>query len=90
MAEGKASVKNSAGIHVRPSGIICKAFEDYPGEITLSANGLKTELSSVLGLIALGIQQDDSVEISVKGPDDEAVCSRLIGLFEKCYDFPPK
>jgi phosphocarrier protein len=83
-------VQNSAGIHVRPSGVIKKAFENYPGRISLSANGLKTELGSALGLIALGLRENDSVEVLVDGPDDEAACAKLIALLEKRYDFPPK
>jgi phosphotransferase system HPr (HPr) family protein len=75
---------------VRPSGVIRKAFEDYPGKIHLNANGLKTELRSTLGLIALGLKEHDTVEVTVEGPDDGAVCAELIGLLEKRYDFPPK
>ena len=90
VAEGKAKVRNSAGIHVRPSGVIQKAFEDYPGKIILSANGLKTELQSALGLIALGLRENDSVDIIVDGPDSDAVCAELAALLEKRFDFPPR
>ena len=83
-------VKNSAGIHVRPSGVIKKAFESYQGRITLKANGLETELRSVLGLIALGLQTGDTVIVCVDGPDEETAFSDLVMLLEKKYDFPPR
>ena len=90
MAEGKARIKNSAGIHVRPSGVIMKAFIDYPGKIVLTAKGSKTELRSTLGLIALGLQENDTVSVIVEGPEDEALCAELIALLEKRFDFPHK
>ena len=89
MAEGKAKVKNTAGIHVRPSGEIRKAFCNYPGKIVLAAKGLETELRSTLGLIALGLQENDTVFVSVDGPEDEIICTELIALLEKRFDFPP-
>ena len=83
-------VKNSAGIHVRPSGVIRKAFESYPGKITLTAKGMDIELRSTLGLIALGLQQNDSVSIVVEGPSEDTICADLIALLEKRYDFSQK
>lgn len=90
MAEGIATVRNSAGIHVRPSGVILKAVVDYPGKITLAAKGRTVELPNLVGLIALGLQEHDQVSISVDGPDAQSTCSALIELFEKRFDFPPK
>lgn len=90
MAEGIATVKNSAGIHVRPSGVIQEAFKNYPGKITLSAKGREVELRSVLGLIALGLQEGDTVAVTVEGPADGVICTELIALLEKRFDFQPK
>ncbi len=90
MAEGNANVKNSAGIHVRPSGVIREAFAKYPGKITLTAKGMEIELRNLLGLIALGLQEHDMVSVVVEGPADETICAELIALFEKQFDFPTK
>ena len=90
MAEGTATVRNSAGIHVRPSGVILKAFADYPGKITLAAKGREVELPNLVGLIALGLQENDTVSISVDGPDDESTCAAVVRLIEKRFDFPQK
>jgi phosphotransferase system HPr (HPr) family protein len=89
VAEGKAKVRNSAGIHVRPSGEIRNAFCNYPGKIILAAKGLEIELQNTLGLIALGLQENDTVAISVDGPEDEIICAELIALLEKQFDFSP-
>ena len=90
MAEGRAVVRNSAGIHVRPSGVIREKFAAYPGKIIIKAHGLETEADNVLGIISLGLQKDDEVRIFVEGPDDEKICNELAALFETIFDFPPR
>ena len=90
MAEGTAVVRNSAGIHVRPSGVIREKFQDYPGTIILRAQGMETEIRNVIGLISLGLQKDDPVRIRVEGPDDETVCGEVISMLETHFDFPPR
>jgi phosphocarrier protein HPr len=90
VAEGRALVKNSAGIHVRPSGVIREKFLDYPGTITLKAHGMETEVRNVMGLIGLGLQMGDTVTVCVEGPDDKKTCAEAVSLFETKFDFPPR
>ena len=90
MTAKQATINNSAGIHVRPSGEIYQGLKDYPGSIRLSAHGMSVSLSSVMGLIALGLQRGDTVEVEVDGPDDSAVCDHAVELLEKNFDFPPR
>ena len=90
MITGTATIANKAGIHVRPSGVIFSEMKDYNGTIALSAKGMRTDLKSVMGLIALGLQVGDTVEIEVTGPGEEGACTQLIELLERVYDFPPR
>ena len=83
-------IRNSAGIHLRPTGVIIDAFGEYPGKIALEAHGIKTELKSALGLLALGLRKDDLVKVGVEGPREKKVCAELIKLLEKKFDFTQK
>ena len=85
-----ATVRNFAGIHVRPSGVIIKAAAGYPGTIQVSGKGMDINLKNIMGLIAMGLQKGDSVQISVSGPDEEKTAEELKSLFEKEFDFPPR
>lgn len=88
MVAREAVVQNEYGIHCRPSGLIAQAAQDYEGEIRIrSAGGHEADARSVLALMGLGIQRGDRVEISVTGPDEDAVCAAFVELFEKDYDF---
>ncbi len=88
MTNREAVIQNSAGIHVRPSGIILAEADKYKGEIRINANSVETNLKSVIGLLSMGLAQGDNVAISVSGPDEVSMCDKLVDLFEYQYDFP--
>ncbi|MBN1685860.1 MAG: HPr family phosphocarrier protein [Spirochaetales bacterium] len=83
-------MRNAAGIHVRPAGVIAEAFCNYPGKITLEAHEMRIELRNVLGLLALGLKKGDTVKVRVEGPREKMVCSELAALLERNFDFPPR
>lgn len=90
MVKTNAVIKNNAGIHVRPSGVILSEIGDYSGEIIISHNDTSVELNSVMSLLILGLMKDDEIEISVAGTDEENICAKTKELFERIYDFPPR
>ncbi len=89
MVSGKATVRNNAGIHVRPSGIIFASVRDYRGVVRIKSGGRGTDLSSVMGLIAMGLEKGSEVLIEVDGPDERRKLEELKALFERRYDFGP-
>lgn len=90
MAKATATVQNASGIHCRPSAVIIKEMEDYSGEMAIETANGDCDLRSILGLISLGLEPGAEVEITVSGPDDEATASKLVELFERHYDYPPR
>lgn len=90
MIETTAEVKNAAGIHVRPSGLIIGELNSYPGKIIAESNGFSVELNSVMALLSLGLVQGDTVRLKIEGPDEEEYAKKVVELFQRHYDFPPK
>ncbi len=91
MIEINATIKNSAGIHCRPSALIIKAASAYAGKIQVDSPGHGTcTLRSVLDLISLGLEHGARVVIRVEGEDEAAFCRKLADLFETEFDFPLK
>ncbi|ORC37874.1 hypothetical protein B4O97_02415 [Marispirochaeta aestuarii] len=90
MVHANVEVRNFAGIHVRPSGLIIQAAGGYPGKISVEGKGMVTDLTNVMGLIAMGLYQGDHVRISVDGPGEDEMLSTLTDLFGKNFDFPPR
>jgi phosphocarrier protein len=90
MAEATATIRNRDGIHCRPSVVIVKAMEGYPGQIRIANDMGETNLRSVMSLMTLGLRTGDSVSITVTGPDEDVTCHKIVELLETHFDFPPR
>lgn len=90
MTKINAIIKNNAGIHVRPSGVIMGEVINYSGKIVISMKDTSVELNSVMSLLTLGLMKGDEIEISVSGSDEKDICTKAKELFERIYDFPPR
>ena len=91
MIEKKVVIRNRAGIHCRPSGVIISEAEKYTGtEFKLIAETGTSSIQSILELLSLGLQQGDEAVIQANGGDEEKACAAIAALLEKEFDFPPK
>ncbi len=87
------TIHNEAGIHCRPSGVILNAVKQefpYHTFTVKTADGMETELDSILSLISLGLGRGDRAELRVEGPDEDKAIQRIGDLFEYEFDFPPR
>lgn len=89
MLEKKIVIRNTAGIHCRPSSVIVSGKDEFPGVTfnVITENGT-TDLSGILGLLALGLQCGDEITLQVSGGDEAAALEAIGALFEKEFDFP--
>jgi len=88
--QGKAIIRNEAGIHCRPSAHIVKSLKDYPGTIRVVHEEDESDLRSMLSVMMLALTCGAEVEVEVSGPDEAAQLARVIDLLETHYDFPPQ
>ena len=88
MIETTATIQNAHGIHCRPSSIIVKYAIQYDGDILITNGKKKSNLRSILELIALELLQGTTVTIQVDGPNEQQTSCDLVALFEKHFDFP--
>jgi phosphotransferase system HPr (HPr) family protein len=88
--ERKATVRNGAGIHCRPSTLIVERMREYDGKVCVRHDGEQSDLRSVVSLMALGLEQGEAVAVQVSGRDEEEICGQLVELFETRFDFAPR
>lgn len=88
MVKKELTVRNAAGIHCRPSSVIIAKAAEYPGHefLLTSANG-SSSLTSILDLLALGIQCGEKITLTVTGAKEEEACGVLAEALEREYDF---
>ena len=90
MAEVVAIIKNTQGIHCRPSAVIVKFVQHYKGQVYLHCEEGRCDPRSIMALLSMGLQRGTRVRVEVSGPDEEALCRQLATLLETEFDFPPQ
>ena len=85
----QAIIANSQGIHCRPSALIVKEFQGYPGTIRISNGNDSCDVSSVMQLLSLEMHQGSKVKVEVLGENETATADRLVELLQTHFDFPP-
>jgi len=91
MVNRKVIVKNEAGIHCRPSSrIMQKVLEHQDCHFKIETAKGEADLTSILSLMSLGLEQGDEVNVFVSGPNEQAVCDEIADLFSFSFDFPPR
>ena len=93
MKERLFTVRNSAGIHCRPSSVILNAINaNYSGKkfFVATDDGQEIEVNSILTLISLGMTNGTQAMLRVEGPDEDKAIQEIGDLFETEFDFPPR
>ena len=92
MRERIFTVRNRAGIHCRPSGVILNTinqeFPDHTVEVETSEGVV--EINSMLDLISMGLAKGAKAVLRIEGVDEDRAIERIGDLFEFEFDFPPK
>jgi phosphocarrier protein HPr len=88
MKEAQAVIKNSAGIHCRPTALITQESAEVDSVITVIAASGTCQLGSALDLMMLGLEPGTEITLQADGPDEETAIQQFKGLFETEFDFP--
>ena len=91
--ERVVTIKNSAGIHCRPSSEILNVINSkYSAHsIVVSTEEETVEINgSILALISLGLACGTSAVLRIEGPEEEKAIKEIGDLFEHEFDFPPR
>lgn len=69
----KYKITLATGIHVRTAATIAKLVGKFKSKIFIKKGGEEAGTDSPLGILALGIEEGDEIEVLIKGPDCEAL-----------------
>jgi phosphocarrier protein len=80
-------IGSSHGLHARPAKLFAQAAKDAGIPITVAKDaGKPTNAASILGVIALGIDQGDYVTLTADGAGAEGVLDTLSELLTTDHD----
>lgn len=80
-------IGSSHGLHARPAKLFAQAAKDSGIPVTLAKDaGKPINAASILGIIALGLEQGDYVSLTADGDNAEATLERLAELLTTDHD----
>jgi len=82
MKEFTYTITNPIGIHARPAGLLVKEAKKYTSVCTVTRGDKTQKLTQLMMLMAMGIQQGDTVTIRAEGTDEEIAIRELEDYFK--------
>lgn len=80
-------IGSSHGLHARPAKMFAQAAKDAGIPITIAKDaGAPVNAASILGVIALGIEQGDYVTLTADGDSGDDVLDTLADLLSTDHD----
>ncbi|MER7796970.1 HPr family phosphocarrier protein [Microbacterium sp. NPDC096154] len=87
MATRTVQIGSSHGLHARPAKLFAQAAKDAGLPVTVAkGDGKPVNAASILGVIALGVEQGDEVTLTAEGEGAEGVLDRLAELLTTDHD----
>jgi phosphotransferase system HPr (HPr) family protein len=78
-------IRNPSGLHARPAAVFVRAASGFRSEIrvaNLTTNSPEVTAKSIIGVLALGVQQGHRIRLRCEGDDEAAAMAMLQGLVE--------
>lgn len=86
MVEKDVTVKNRAGIHARPAGMIVTLANKFTSQIFIEKDNDKINAKSIMGLITLGVLCNTQIKVSATGNDEQAAVEALVKLIDNRFE----
>ena len=78
MVQFSYKIKDPAGIHPRPAGILIDEARRFKSSFQISIGDRSCDMLKLLSLVGLQAGQGDIITISVSGEDEEAAADAIM------------
>lgn len=82
MVSQKLVIKNEAGLHARPAGVLAQAAMKCKSNVLILVGEKKVQVKSILNLMAAGIKCGTEIELQCDGENEEEELKSLVALIE--------
>lgn len=82
MKEFQYVIKDEAGIHARPAGMLAKEAQNFKSKITLVGNGREADALRLMAVMSLGLKQGAEMTVRVEGEDEEQAAEAMKAFLE--------
>lgn len=78
MRELRVKIEAETGLHARTASLLVNAVSKFKSIVTVEKEGQEANLKSLLGLLSLGVLQNDEIVIRASGKDEKEVIEALV------------
>ena len=75
--EKEIVIKNRQGLHARPAAVFVQMAAKYDSKITVKKGKETVNGKSIMGILMLGVQHQNTVTVTAEGMDAEAALREL-------------
>lgn len=86
MIREQITIKNVHGLHTRAAAKLVDIAKKFQSRIELSYQDRIVDCKSIMGLITLGAQKDNIIEIAINGADEKAALDAITHLINNRFD----
>lgn len=79
-------IKEKNGIHARPAGILVKVAGKFKSSIYIVVSEKKVNAKSIMGVMSLGVRENQEISIEVDGEDENDAINEIIKLIESNFE----
>lgn len=77
------TIRNQAGLHLKPSAALCTEAMKYKSSVTLTSGNTTTNAKSVLNVLSACVRYEDTITLTCEGEDEEEALENLGKLIEE-------
>ncbi|MBQ9157607.1 MAG: HPr family phosphocarrier protein [Eubacterium sp.] len=81
MVQFNYEIKDPAGIHPRPAGLLINQARKFKSDFFISVGDRSCDMLKLLSLVGLSVRQGDLVTVSVSGEDEDAASDAIMKYF---------
>ncbi|MGI6018588.1 MAG: HPr family phosphocarrier protein [Marvinbryantia sp.] len=70
-------IKNTAGLHLKPSAALCSEAIKYRSAITLSYGEVTVNAKSVINVLAACVKENSTITLTCEGEDEQEALESL-------------
>ena len=68
----------ASGLEARPVAMLVQVASQYDSEIYIMRDNKKVNAKSIMGMMTLGLDMGDSIEVSTNGTDEEKAMEAIV------------
>ena len=78
MKKQVVTIEIASGLEARPVAMLVQVASQYDSEIYIMRDNKKVNAKSIMGMMTLGLDMGDSIEVSTNGTEEEKAMEAIV------------